>query len=530
MNSLSNPIHHIVILCAGTVDPLNLWTRRAVSYGLKSYWQQYPEFVAELELLCGDSGVALFNAHGWSGDNTADKRRQAGAYLAERLCGANGREAYYSGYRSHQVFFHLVGHSHGGNVMNELTKRASELVEWPDNWQFASLCYLSTPFFPLLHHPSLRHFSADAKVLNVRNHHDLTQQLLASCSLHESVTDFSVMLQDIVESLDYIRLVNGWMQWVDELRLQLCQIRRRDWIIRPSQQYLTAHQSEQLLSLLKTSSEWLGTLKVILHKQPVESVFVQQAGLVLEGFQDSLSGLQLMLAEHGQHKIALVQLFQMMQPLLRQGVALFSLEGVMADYSVASVLRTLFVRQLENYQLTQNDPAVVYPYQRVRIEHVDLTELDPVSAFVTADFSAWLAEFRGKLDTFCQHPSNSGLAELSLLLALTDSTASGVIKEVYQLWRRSQRWATVIFQPLLLPFLCWHPLYKTLRSLHRYTSEQFRPLLLLIGQWLHQPPPLQPGPEHLKSLLLHSHSMSRMQLYPVVRNWFLQGFGANHRE
>lgn len=524
MNSASNPIHHIVILCAGTVDPLNLWTRRAISYGLESYWQQYPEFVTELELLCSEAGVALFNAHGWSGDNTADKRRQAGAYLAERLCGANGRVAYYSGYRSHQVFFHLVGHSHGGNVMNELTKRASELVEWPDNWQFASLCYLSTPFFPLLHHPSLRHFSTGAKVLNVRNHHDLTQQLLASCSLHESVTDFSVMVQDVAGSLGYTQLLNGWMQWLDEFRLQLGQIRRRDWIVKPLQQHLVADQSEQLIGLLKRSFEWLVALKVILHKQPAQSVFVQQAGLVLEGFQDSLAEVQNQLLQHAKGEIAVVQLFHMMQPLLRQFVALLSLEGVMADYSIASVLRTLFLRQLENYELTQNDPAVLYPHQSVMIEHLELTELDPVLAYVTADFDAWLEQFKCKLDTFCQQPSNGGLAELSLLLVAADSSATEVVEGFYRLWSRLQRWSALIFHPLLRPFLFWHPLYKVIHPFHSYAAEQFRPLMLLLKEWVQQPSPLLPGPEHLKSLFMHSHSMSRMKLYPAVRNWLSQVF------
>ena len=324
MNSAANPIHHIVILCAGTVDPLNLWQCRAQSYGQHSYWQQYPQFLTALELLCSETGAAIFDAHGWSGDNTAEKRRQAGAYLAERLCGANGKVAYYSGYRQQQVFFHLIGHSHGGNVLNEFTKRAGELTEWPPQWQFASLCYLSTPFLPQLHQPGLRHFATNAKILNVRNSHDLTQQLLACCSLHQSVSDFSTLLHDLMATTTPSQLWQQWQLLLSTLQRELAKVKWRHWLWQATKIQLSRDLTTQLLTLTSHSRDFLQTVMQSLQQQPPHSVFAQQGLLLLGAWQDELSNLHQQLSQLSaeQNALSLLQLLQLLTPLYQQMIRL----------------------------------------------------------------------------------------------------------------------------------------------------------------------------------------------------------------
>ncbi len=213
--SARHPID-IIVLTAGTVDPLNTQLNRATSYGETGYWGEYPEFMEQLDKYAEVyDHLAVFKAHGWSGDNTAENRRIAGAYLANRLCGANGEKAYYAGYKKRAVNFHLVGHSHGGNVANEFTRRIATLDEWPEEWRICSITYLSTPFFRKLHQVDERRFSADCKILNVMNEYDLTQRVIADFSMY-----------DLISAIDIARerseTVNSLLSHVDLGKMKSC--------------------------------------------------------------------------------------------------------------------------------------------------------------------------------------------------------------------------------------------------------------------------------------------------------------------
>ena len=150
---MSDYTRNIIILVAGTVDPVCRQSSkevRASSYENNGnyYWKDSPELIRQLkELEEKYENLAFFDKHGWSGNNTISNREIAGAYLANRLCGSNGQAAYYPAYFDIDVAFHLIGHSHGGNVINEFTKRAAVAEEWPEQWKIKSITYLSTPFF-----------------------------------------------------------------------------------------------------------------------------------------------------------------------------------------------------------------------------------------------------------------------------------------------------------------------------------------------------------------------------------------------
>lgn len=189
---------HLVVLVAGTSDPINSSNtpdHNAVSYPSEKktntspgqYWDK--AFYDELKQLIKSNrnALELFDFHGWSGDNRVGNRRTAGAYLVNRLVGANKEKAFYSkAYQSKTVHIHLIGHSHGGNVINEMTQQMTTLgAQWPAKWKIKSFTYLSTPFFKKLHQVKVGGFvHPQAEVLNVYNDYDLTQRMLADFSMY----------------------------------------------------------------------------------------------------------------------------------------------------------------------------------------------------------------------------------------------------------------------------------------------------------------------------------------------------------
>lgn len=207
-NVVKTKSRHIYILVPGTSDPINSTSNnqnkpysetkgRANSYTSTSmYWDDtfYNDMLAlEKEI----TDFIVFDKFGWSGDNCISNREVSGKYLINRLCmpDKNNPKGYYQGLSNQAVYFHLIGHSHGGNVMNEMTKQIDKLGDkWPKKWKIKSLTYLSTPFFKKLHQieVSEKFFHKDAEVLHVYNDYDLTQNFVA---------DFSMFSLDILEKV-----------------------------------------------------------------------------------------------------------------------------------------------------------------------------------------------------------------------------------------------------------------------------------------------------------------------------------------
>ncbi len=193
---------HVIVLVSGTSDAVNAFIsganfatdkHRSNSYdSVAGYWDNdFKSALAQLEKPTDIFGsIALMDEHGWSGDNRILHRKIAGKYLVDRISGVvlgnNGKKYYGPGYVKRPVFFHLVGHSHGGNVINEMTKRIDSMGDlWPEFWKIKSITYLSTPFFTKLHQVKVtpKVFHEDAEILHVHNDYDLTQRMLADFSL-----------------------------------------------------------------------------------------------------------------------------------------------------------------------------------------------------------------------------------------------------------------------------------------------------------------------------------------------------------
>ncbi|MFK7051031.1 hypothetical protein FLACOL_00536 [Flavobacterium columnare] len=175
---IKDEIYDVVMFVAGTTDPVN-------TTGLKhqantDYWRasktNFWHKIKELK-------PQYLNLHiegdffSWSGDNDTKERNLA----AERLLDLFLRV--YKFWKNQEVHLHLIGHSHGGNVINQFTELIATDKKFPKLWKVKSITYLSTPFFQKKHQLNHSKLHSACKIINVHNEYDLTQQLIADFSL-----------------------------------------------------------------------------------------------------------------------------------------------------------------------------------------------------------------------------------------------------------------------------------------------------------------------------------------------------------
>ncbi|WP_407480999.1 hypothetical protein [Elizabethkingia meningoseptica] len=168
----------IVMFVAGTTDPIN-------KLGLKHeanthYWQgKNDNFWAKIKDL--KPKFINLNIEGeffsWSGDNDTSERIKASKGLLGLLLRV------YRFWTNDEVHLHLIGHSHGGNVINQFTEYISKSKDYPKEWKIKSITYLSTPFFKKKHQLNHSKLHPNCKIINVHNEYDLTQRLIADFSL-----------------------------------------------------------------------------------------------------------------------------------------------------------------------------------------------------------------------------------------------------------------------------------------------------------------------------------------------------------
>jgi len=209
----------ILVFVPGTTDPVN--TTKAQHDANKSYWDEnilMRTKVADLRKEFLDLHVCM-EWYSWSGDNAQAERVKAGGRLRELLYARKTQPAVYAGWVDKPVWLHLIGHSHGGNVINEFTKQIKSAGDFPKKWKIKSVTYLSTPFFKKLHQLDTTHFHPECRVLNVYNTYDLTQRVIADFTMqqmpgiiekvaaHPAVAHLKLGFSALIESLD------GLKQW-----------------------------------------------------------------------------------------------------------------------------------------------------------------------------------------------------------------------------------------------------------------------------------------------------------------------------
>jgi hypothetical protein len=200
---IEDKIFDIVMFVAGTTDPLNTtgskhqanteyWrgidekTKKETKESVNNFWHKIKELKPQFNNLHIEG-----NFFSWSGDNDTKERNLA----AERLLDLFLRV--YKFQKNQEVHLHLIGHSHGGNVINQFTEliandemiakskilKKNKFTKFPKPWKIKSITYLSTPFFQKKHKLNHSKLHSACKIINVHNEYDLTQQLIADFSL-----------------------------------------------------------------------------------------------------------------------------------------------------------------------------------------------------------------------------------------------------------------------------------------------------------------------------------------------------------
>lgn len=174
-------IKDIVMFVAGTTDPVN--TVAENHQANKTYWQGEQGELDNLWRKVKALKPQYLDLHiedsffSWSGDNSNEARTKA----AERLLDLFLRV--YSGWTEKTVFLHLIGHSHGGNVINQFTEIIANSQDFPEQWSIKSITYLSTPFFQEQHQLNHTKLHPECKIINVYNEYDITQRFVADFTL-----------------------------------------------------------------------------------------------------------------------------------------------------------------------------------------------------------------------------------------------------------------------------------------------------------------------------------------------------------
>ncbi|PHR29981.1 MAG: hypothetical protein COA38_11075 [Fluviicola sp.] len=178
VKAVIKPPKDIVQFVAGTTDPVN--TSGLKHQANKDYWIGADNLWKKVK----DLKPQFLDLHvqeeffSWSGDNNTDERTKG----AERLLDVLLRV--YSNWKNKEVHLHLIGHSHGGNVINQFTDIIAKSGDFPKFWKIKSITYLSTPFFQEQHQLNLDKLHADCKIINVHNDYDITQRFVADFTLH----------------------------------------------------------------------------------------------------------------------------------------------------------------------------------------------------------------------------------------------------------------------------------------------------------------------------------------------------------
>lgn len=178
VQAVIKPPKDIVQFVAGTTDPINITALKHQAN--KDYWigaDNLWKHVKDLKPQFLDLHVQE-EFFSWSGDNSTEERTKG----AERLLDVLLRT--YSNWKRKEVHLHLIGHSHGGNVINQFTEIIANSADFPELWKVKSITYLSTPFFKEQHQLNPDKLHKDCKIINVHNDYDITQRFVADFTLH----------------------------------------------------------------------------------------------------------------------------------------------------------------------------------------------------------------------------------------------------------------------------------------------------------------------------------------------------------
>lgn len=206
---------HVFVLVPGTTAPVNdlfkFITKQDELTATGNYWPSgYSEFLPSVQSVVDE--VEKRNASdpefvkcvyvkdfSWSGENNSTERKKAGIALLESLSGNGEIKAFWS----KEVYFHFIGHSHGGNVINHALSQLAGSKDglFGNKWTIKSVVYLSTPFFQKIAQPKSAKVHQNATIFNIQNYYDLTQLAIADFTVKQANHEYYPELSDIAERI-----------------------------------------------------------------------------------------------------------------------------------------------------------------------------------------------------------------------------------------------------------------------------------------------------------------------------------------
>ncbi|MEL0644956.1 hypothetical protein V6251_11235 [Olleya sp. Ti.3.14] len=171
----------VIMFVAGTTDPIN--TTAANHQSNRDYWRSTKADLKNLRASVKEFKPQFNDLHiedeffSWSGDNNNTDRTTGANRLLDLIY------RLYPNWKNEDIYFHFIGHSHGGNVINEYTNVIANDGSFPEKWKVKSITYLSTPFFKEQHQLNAKNLHPDCKIINVHNKYDITQRFVADFSL-----------------------------------------------------------------------------------------------------------------------------------------------------------------------------------------------------------------------------------------------------------------------------------------------------------------------------------------------------------
>ncbi len=364
------PPKDIIQFVPGTTDPVN--TTGLKNQANKEYWRGVDNLwanVKELKPQYLDLHIedTFFS---WSGDNNTDERTKGAKKLLDTLLRV------YSNWTKKEVHLHLIGHSHGGNVINQFTNEIVESADFPENWAIKSITYLSTPFFKDQHQLNHGKMHADCKIINVHNDYDITQRFVADFTMKnlEHLMGNFVGFDKLKGAVDQIIAIDksaygdaGWVINNDEEGPAMWRT-TRDLLV----------QGEIVMDVIQKNLAFIGAReKVSPEKQEFLDIINDIHQLLIQRIAVFNAGLTNRDGGYGWTEFwDDIRIYDLM-PLINRITAID--DGV-SDSFILGFLENVFMEE-ENGLVAKIDDTSTSPENQVNgafpIEDFDITDLDP---------------------------------------------------------------------------------------------------------------------------------------------------------
>ena len=364
------PPKDIIQFVPGTTDPVN--TTGLKNQANKDYWRGVDNLwanVKELKPQYLDLHIedTFFS---WSGDNSTEERTKGAQRLLDMLLRV------YGDWKKKEVHLHLIGHSHGGNVINQFTNEIAESADFPENWAIKSITYLSTPFFKDQHQLNHDKLHGDCKIINVHNDYDITQRFVADFTMKNlehlmgNFVGFDKMKAAVDEIIAMDKSIYSDVGWVinnDEEGPAMWRT-TRDLLV----------QGEIVMDVIQKNLAFIGAReKVSPQKQEFLDIINDIHQLLIQRIAVFNAGLTNRDGGYGWTEFwDDIRIYDLM-PLINRITAVD--DGV-SDSFILAFLENVFMEE-ENGLVAKIDDTSTSPEKQVNgafpIEDFDITDLDP---------------------------------------------------------------------------------------------------------------------------------------------------------